>query len=355
VAFAVATMLTVAGALSCSGCRPAADAVLSGSSTRILPLVFEPERVQLDRETEPANQSITVALTNPNRVAVKLVDARGTCACAVAERLSTTELQPGQCMSLSLELQFPPNGRKDSTLIVATEPPEASCQLPVSLRSPAPELPRVVLSPREMWLTESTIDPATCEAIAFITTEERAVDGVWLSSAESPGATAMKVSVERHKETPGSTRETIRRMYRLHATAPKSELQEGEFRIQLLRTLDASPVAEDGVDIRVCYRRPVAKVRIRPAVVVFRDDAERTRSVSVFAPEGSEVEVDPSGVPNLLTVEMDDDAPAAEGCIGSFTLRRIGDSPESSLVVVPVQIRMADQTMEVLPLKVRLL
>jgi hypothetical protein len=85
VAFAVATMLTVAGALSCSGCRPAADAVLSGSSTRILPLVFEPERVQLDRETEPANQSITVALTNPNRVAVKLVDARGTCACAVAE------------------------------------------------------------------------------------------------------------------------------------------------------------------------------------------------------------------------------------------------------------------------------
>lgn len=104
-------------------------------------LLVEPNAIRLRRPGSTSSQKVVCRVTNESGHLVEITDIKGTCACAIAEPPSRSALAHGEFVDVVMEVRFPEFGKQDSTITIATNPPDAGARIPVQLVSPKEPIP----------------------------------------------------------------------------------------------------------------------------------------------------------------------------------------------------------------------
>lgn len=120
-------------------------------------LVAEPPEVHFVRDPSPehprANQTV-VQLRNEGSEPLNIMKVQTTCACTVAQPLTTTELAPGDEVELNLNLNPPNFGRRETRVLVQTDIKDAQpLVIPIVLEGNTLESPQLKEYPRQVQLT----------------------------------------------------------------------------------------------------------------------------------------------------------------------------------------------------------
>ncbi len=267
-------------------------------------LLVEPNAIRLRRPGSTSSQKVVCRVTNESGHLVEITDIKGTCACAIAEPPSRSALAHGEFVDVVMEVRFPEFGKQDSTITIATNPPDAGARIPVQLVSPKEPIPRMLLFPAQVQLIPDA-SGNNCTATAFLTTLERADSDRWLTGGEFDNQ-AITVSVELVESGDQTTKEKkqrsdaiVRREYKL--TFEYKDRGKVAFSTRLLLNAGRSrkQVPWESCQTLVSYTPKAASFHLRPSVVVLSEFPRRdsVTRVSILGPVNSRVELDTAEVP----------------------------------------------------------